>query len=322
MTPRKPVVGFVRNLIDPDAIAELNAGAETIQARDGSREAMNELIEQSDAIILHGSSRLDGEQLRSATRLKLIAVTGAGQDNVDDVAAAESGIRIVSGLGVRPDAVAEYSLAALVFGRRQLVRAHDLLSRGDLDWGQRFASLDLRKQSVSDARLGLVGYGHIGRSLGTMAAQAFGTEVGFFDPVLPDSSGGARRFDELNSLLDWADMVSVHVPLLPSTRNLIGADELRRIGPTGLIVNASRGGIVDEVALVAALKAGEIGSAVLDTFEGEPPIRERVALLRSAPTLIMTPHLAGQTVEANAARERNAVTQILELWSEISEGNR
>ena len=159
---------------------------------------------------------------------------------------------------------------------------------------------DCSGNEIHGRTLGLVGFGSIGQ-LAAELARALGIEVIACDPYLsPDDDAwrlAGRR--ELGDLLSEADAVSLHVPLTPATRNLIGARQLAAMKPGSVLINTSRGGTVDEDALVDAIRSGRISGAALDVFESEPLGRERAARFAGVPNLLLTPHIAGVTVESN-----------------------
>ncbi len=171
-------------------------------------------------------------------------------------------------------------------------------------------------REVFDRTLGLVGFGRIARRTAALA-QGLGMRVAAFDPGLPaDDAGfaeaGVARAADLGALLAAADAVSLHVPLTPATRNLIDAEALARMRPGAVLINAARGGVVDEAALAEALRQGRLGGALLDVFASEPLPAE--SALAGAPNLILTPHVAGVTEESNvrvSAAVAAAVREVL-----------
>jgi phosphoglycerate dehydrogenase-like enzyme len=154
---------------------------------------------------------------------------------------------------------------------------------------------------IEDLQVGVIGFGTIGRAV----AQAFvriGAKVGFFDPASADAKGIAAQAMPLDKLLATSDVVSLHVPLLPQTQNLIGAAQLARMKPGAVLIQASRGGIVDEAALAASLSSGHLGGAAVDVYSTEPPARDNPLLKLSgeaASRLLLTPHIAGVSRQAS-----------------------
>ena len=223
--------------------------------------------------------------------LKVVAVHGAGVDPVDIDACTARGVQVTNAPGANANAVAE-----LVFGLMlSLVRgiptaAHR--AKAEKAWdAARVTGGELRGRT-----LGLVGYGQIGRRVARIA-EAFGMTVAAADPAVTDSAMQADNVTPLPlaELLATADIISLHAPAIPATRHMIDQAALASMKPTALLVNCARGALVDEVALAAALQAGQIGGAALDVLEGEPP--DPASPVYSAPNLLITPHMAGSTFE-------------------------
>ena len=217
--------------------------------------------------------------------LKIVARHGVGVDDVDLAEAARRGIIVTRAPGSNSQAVAEHPMALL------LALAKDLpgLSAGVAAGGWRAA--DARVRDIAGMRLGLLGCGAIGRTVGGLAGM-FGMVVAMFDPHGADVPGIAR-VSTLPALLMASDVLSLHLPLLPTTRNIIGAAELALLPPGAFVINTARGGLVDEGALLGALEAGHVAGAGLDVFEDEPPRPDHP--LRRHPRVIATPHVAGVT---------------------------
>jgi (S)-sulfolactate dehydrogenase len=170
----------------------------------------------------------------------------------------------------------------------------------------------LMGREISGKVMGVVGYGAIAREV-VIRASALGMRCIAFDPFLPDEHPAwlmAKRHG-LEPLLREADVVSLHVPLTPDTANMMDAMRLKRMKPDAVLLNAARGGVVDEAALVAALKAGELGAAALDVFGEEPLSTARGALFKDCPNLLLTPHIAGVTRESNVRVSHVTVTNVL-----------
>jgi D-3-phosphoglycerate dehydrogenase len=227
-----------------------------------------------------------------ARRLRIVAKHGSGVDNIDIAAANRKGIVVTNTPGANADAVAEYVLAlALATARR--VPMSDRCLRGGIP-GQAQDGIELGGKT-----LGLIGLGDIGAKTGRLFRNAFSAQVVAYDPYAPASAFdqcGARQAADIATVLREADVISLHVPLLDSTRHLIGARELDMMKPTAILVNAARGGIVDESALHAALSAGRIAGAASDVFETEPPPSDHPLL--GLANFVGSPHIAGSSREA------------------------
>ncbi len=241
---------------------------------------------RADAILAR-QGQVDAAAIAASPRLRIVARHGVGVDEVDVAAAAAHGVMVTNTPGANATAVAEHTLAlilALVKELRPLGAAIAAGAWRDPARGGR---------DVAGLRLGLVGCGAIGRAVARLAA-AFGMSVASNDPALPAGGlPGIARLPDLATLAAGSDVLSVHCPLTPATRGLVGAAVLAGMPRGGWVVNTARGGIVDEAALLAALDAGQIGGAALDVFDQEPPPPHHP--LRDHPRLLATPHVAGTT---------------------------
>jgi D-3-phosphoglycerate dehydrogenase len=250
-----------------------------------------EVAGRVDAVLLR-SARMDREQIEAAPRLRIIARHGAGYDTVDVAAAREHGVAVTVTADANAVSVAEHAFALILAVVRRGAAADAGVRQGSWDQARRAAvGLELDGKT-----LGLVGFGRIGQRVARMAA-AFDMTVLATDPAA--DAAVARELGvrpaPLPELLAASDVVSLHVPLLPATRGLIDARALAGVRPGAVLVNTSRGGLVDEAALVDALDSGLLSGAGLDVFE-EEPLPAGSPLLRADVTV--TPHCGGQTVEA------------------------
>ncbi|MDE0358860.1 MAG: phosphoglycerate dehydrogenase [Gammaproteobacteria bacterium] len=244
-----------------------------------------------DAIIVRSATRITRELIESASNLKVIGRAGAGVDNIDLDAATERGIPVLNAPAGNTVSAAELTFALILALARKVVAADR--SVREMTWKTPgLAGVELNGKS-----LGLVGAGRIGGEV-ARRARAFGMKVLVYDPYLP-----ATRAEELDAepsgldhVIEQADFLSLHVPLTPSTTSMIGAKQLRRMKPSACLVNAARGGVVDEDALARALGEGWLAGAALDVFRQEP-LSASSPLLES-PNLILSPHLGASTAEA------------------------
>lgn len=264
------------------------------------------LLAEAEALIVRNQTRVDADLLRAAPRLRVIGRLGVGLDNIDVAAARERGIVITAARNANAIAVAEYVLAAMLHVARELAAADASVRAGAWDRA-RFGGHELW-----GATLGLIGAGEIGRRVGRRT-RAFGMEVVAYDPLVgPYDFAAAEQAITLLPLADVlarADYVSLHVPLLPATRHLINAATLAQMRPQAVLINTSRGAIVDETALRAALDAGRPRFAVLDVREHEPPGPDDA--LHRHPRVLLTPHVAGLTAEAQERTSRLVVGDVL-----------
>jgi (S)-sulfolactate dehydrogenase len=253
------------------------------------------LLGDADALIVRNRARVDAELLTCAGRLKVVGRLGVGLDNIDLSACEARGIRVIPATGANALAVAEYVLgAALVLLRGAFVSTSAVASG---QWPRAALS---RGREIAGKTMGVVGFGSIGRATAQLARAAGMTVIGFDAHIAATAALWAEQGippKRLDELLRAADVVSLHVPLTPATRHLIDAAKLALMKPDAVLVNTARGGVVDEVALAAALRAGKLGGAALDVFESEPlPAGSPLA---DCPNLLLTPHIAGVTRESN-----------------------
>jgi D-3-phosphoglycerate dehydrogenase/(S)-sulfolactate dehydrogenase len=244
---------------------------------------------------------LTADVLARAPRLRVIVRTGVGYDSVDVAAAARLGISVSNLPGINANAVAEYTMGLLLAGARRLVQSAHGVARGA--WPREDG------RELRGSTLGLIGYGASARAVVPLA-RAFGMSVVCTTGVPARlRSDPWVRFVDLPELLATADHVSVHTALTERTRGLLGESAFKRMKPTALLVNTARGAIVDEDALVAAVRAGEIAGAALDVVSEEPLAPD--SPLRGVDGIVVYSHLAGQTAEARAAAGRRGAEELV-----------
>ncbi|HZP95757.1 MAG TPA: phosphoglycerate dehydrogenase [Candidatus Limnocylindria bacterium] len=235
--------------------------------------------------------------------LRLIARVGVGMDSIDIDAATRLGVLVCVARGTNELAVAEHTVALMLAALRRIVQCDRSVRAGEWNRTGRLTGNDLHGKTV-----GLLGFGVIGRAVANLL-RSFDVRLIAFDPaVASDPAVEIVAFDEV---LARADILSVHVPLLPTSRHLIGARELALMKRGAILVNTSRGGIIDEASLKAALADGHIGMSALDVFEEEPPSTS--FLLAATDRTILTPHVAGLTVESIAAMQEHATDAVIDV---------
>lgn len=246
-------------------------------------------------LIVRNRTRVHAPLLEAARRLQAVGRLGAGLDNIDTDVCRERGIQVFPAPGLNAQAVAEYALAGLLMLSRGAYHSTPAVLAGD--WPR--AEL-AEGHEASGRRLGLIGFGAIGQKLASMAG-ALGLSVAAHDPYLDagDPAWAEHSVERLglDRLLATSDAISLHVPLNDGTRHLIDGRALAAMKPGAILINAARGGIVDEEALAGALRSGAIGGAMLDVYEDEPLAAG--SALAGAPNLILTPHIGGLTRESN-----------------------
>jgi (S)-sulfolactate dehydrogenase len=305
----RPKVLLVFPLADPSAQQRLSRDADVIIGGTADPATLAQLLADADGVIVRPPARLDRDALNGAPKLRIIANIGAGLDHIDTEAASARGIPIAGGAGANARAVAEYVIWAMLALSRRLSAAAAEMHDPSSDWASRVARL--RGHELAGQTLGIAGYGHIGKALGGMA-RALGMRVAAYDPYRAPAPGDVDQVCAgLDELLDAAQILSVHVPLTDGTRGLIDGAALDRLGPDGVLVNSSRGGVVDEDAVVTALRESRLRGAAWDVFDPEPPQPGRLAELATVPGLLLTPHIAGISAEAGSALAWQAVEAVL-----------
>lgn len=252
---------------------------------------MREAMSKAHALIVRSATKVNREVLSGAPNLRIVGRAGVGVDNIDLGVATEYGIPVINAPEGNTVSAAELAMALIFAVARKVAEADASVRRGE--WTRSlFGGMELRGKT-----LGLVGAGRIGAEV-ALRAQAFGMRTIAHDPYLSEERAeelGVERVS-LPTVLAQADVVSLHVPLTPSTEGMIGASELRAMKPRAILINAARGEVVDEAALVQALESGEIAGAALDVYSTEP--LPDGSPLRRAPNLVLTPHLGASTREA------------------------
>ncbi|HZZ93847.1 MAG TPA: hydroxyacid dehydrogenase [Usitatibacter sp.] len=257
--------------------------------------ALAAAVARAHAWIVRNRTGVRGPVLEAARELRVVGRLGVGLDNIDVPACEARGIQVIAATGANAESVAEYVVTVAMMLLRGAYFSTAAVEAGT--WPRQTLS---QGREAAGKVLGLVGFGGIGR-LTARKAAALGMRVCATDPVMraddPEwrDHGVERR--ELDALLAESDVVSLHVPLTPQTRNLLDAARLARMKPDAILVNTARGGTVDEAAVAAMLREGRLGGAALDVFDREPLAAR--GPLAGAPRLILTPHIAGVTLEAN-----------------------
>jgi glyoxylate reductase len=279
------------------------------QDRPLTTEELHEAVKGADAALTLLHDRVDGAFLDAAgPQLRCVANVAVGYDNVDVDAATERGVVVTNTPGVLTDATADLALALILAVTRRVCEGDRLVRAGGTWSWDMFFMLGASLQSKT---LGVVGLGQIGTAT-ARRARAFGMEIAYTqrqaaDEELVAELGGARRL-ELDELLAESDVVSIHVPLSEQTRHLIDAQRLAQMRPGAYLVNTARGPVVDEAALAAALKSGEIAGAALDVFEHEPEVHPDLLGLDN---VVLLPHLGSATIETRTAMAELAARNAL-----------
>lgn len=275
-----------------------DARIEVVHAASLERTELIRTIAGFDALVVRSGTRVDSELLAAGTRLRAVGRAGVGVDNIDVQSATAHGIAVLNAPTGNTISAAELTFALLLSVLRKIPSADRSMRAGEWDRSA------FRGVELSGRTLGLIGAGRIGAAV-ARRAHAFQMKVLAYDPYLTSERAQALEVEPagLDELLTRADVVTVHVPLTSETRGLLGERRLRAMKADAVLVNAARGGIVDEAALAHVLADGHLAGAALDVYEEEP--LPAAHALRSAPRLVLTPHLGASTAEAqhNVAHE-------------------
>lgn len=288
MTDR-PVV-LIAEELSPATVEALGPDFEIRHCNGADRAELLPAIADVDAILVRSATKVDAEALAAANRLKVVARAGVGLDNVDVKSATQAGVMVVNAPTSNIVSAAELAVALMLAAARNVAPAHAALKNGE--WKRsKYSGIELYEKTV-----GIVGLGRIG-VLVAQRLSAFGMDVIAYDPYVQAGRAAQMgvRLVDLDTLLAESDFMSVHLPKTPETAGLIGAEQLAKAKPSLVLVNAARGGIVDEAALFDALKTGRIAAAGLDVFAKEPCTDSPLFELEN---VVATPHLGASTDEA------------------------
>ncbi len=285
----KPVV-LIAEELSPATVEALGPDFEIRHCDGADRDELLAAIVDVDAILVRSATKVDAEALAAATRLRVVARAGVGLDNVDVKAATQAGVMVVNAPTSNIVSAAELAVALLLACARNIAPANQALKAGQ--WKRsKYTGVEL-----TDKTVGVVGLGRIGL-LVAQRLSAFGVKLVAYDPYVQPARAAQLgiRMVSLDELLAESDFITVHLPKTPDTLGLIGEDALRKVKPSVRIVNAARGGIVDEHALYVALKEGRVAGAGIDVFSSEPCTDSPLFEFES---VVVTPHLGASTDEA------------------------
>jgi D-3-phosphoglycerate dehydrogenase len=304
---RKKVV--VTNVVDEHGLGILRRGAEVVYLPQLPGRTLSDEIGEAHAILIRGATKISRNLLEKAENLLVIAKHGVGYDNIDVEAATGRGILVVNTPDANTESVAEHNLGLMLCLSKNICRADRELRQG------KFAQReDLMGVELAGKGLGVVGLGRIGAELAEKCRSAFNMHIICYDPYVPKEKAiqlGFKQVERLDELLRDSDYVVISVPLTKSTTNLVGAKELALMKADAFLINSSRGGIVDEVALYDCLKQKRIAGAGLDVFLSEPPLPDNPLL--GLENVVATPHLGAVTVDAMNRMATTAAEEIMRV---------
>jgi D-3-phosphoglycerate dehydrogenase / 2-oxoglutarate reductase len=299
---------LVADKISPKGVAYLRQqpGFEVIEAYGSSPEQVLELVKDVHAIAVRSETKVSRAVIEAAPLLKVVGRAGVGVDNVDVDAATERGVIVMNTPAGNTISTAELTFTHILCCARPIAQGAASMKAGSWD-RKTLSGVELLRKNI-----GIIGLGRIGSEV-AKRAQAFGMKVLAYDPYLTPARASAMQVESvtLDALLAGSDYITVHMPLTDETNNMLDEAALAKCKKGVRIVNCARGGIVNEKALVAALKSGQVGAAGLDVYETEPLPKD--SELRSAPNIVLTPHIAASTAEAQETVGIEVAEQIADL---------
>lgn len=285
----KPVV-LIAEELSPATIDALGPDFEVRTCDGANRSELLAALPEADAVLIRSATKMDGEAISVAKALKVIARAGVGLDNVDVPSATKAGVMVVNAPTSNITSAAELAVGLMLAAARNIAPANQALKGGA--WKRSaYGGVELL-----DKKVGIVGFGRIGQ-LVAERLKGFGMEILAYDPYVSAQKAGGlgARLVSLDELLAESDFISIHLPKTAETLGLIGTEALAKVKPGVIIVNAARGGIIDEAALAAAIASGQVGGAGLDVFAAEPTTESP---LFEHEKVVVTPHLGASTEEA------------------------
>jgi len=288
------------------------AGLEVKEAYDITAEQLEKEVSQFDALVVRGRTKVTAKVLEAGTKLKAVARSGVGLDNIDLETAKKKSIRVISTPAAPTTSVAELTIGLTLAVLRKISFADRAMKSG------KWAKSELMGSELRGKTVGVVGVvGRIGLEVARIALQGFGTKVIGYDVLdMTEKSKelGFRAVSDVNQVLREADIVTIHVPYLKSTHHLIDQRAMSGMKKTAIIVNPSRGDIIDGEALLLALKEGKLGGAGLDVFHREPPVDEWEKQLVALPNVVCTSHIGAQTIECQRLESTMVAEQIIQTF--------
>jgi len=294
---------LIADKLNPAGVSILSAVAQVDNKPSISPQELLQTIQSYNALVVRGRTKVTADVFAAAPNLKVVGRAGVGVDNIDLAAAQSHAVTIVNTPTATTTAVAEHALALMLAAIRFVPRADNSMKSGQ--WLKK----ELLGSELSGKVLGIIGMGHIGSGVAGRAAS-FGMRILGHDPFLSDTDIQQRGAEPaaLTDLYTRADLISLHIPLTPDTRNIIDGQAFAYMQRGVVLICTARGGLIDETALVSALESGQVAAAALDVFNTEPP---GLTALVSHPRVIATPHLGAQTHEAQVRAAVNVAEEIL-----------
>ncbi len=271
------------------------------------KEELLKIMPEIEVLIVRSATKVTADIIEAGTKLKIIGRAGTGLDNIDVKAAEAKGIKVINTPGANSISVAELTIGLMIACSRHIARGTIDLKNG------KWTKKELEGHELFGRTVGIIGFGNIGREVAKRLI-AFDMKILAYDPFVKETDMNVKIVD-LDTLYRESDYITIHVPLTPETKNLINKETISKMKDGVIIINAARGGIIDEAALYEALVSGKVYAAGLDVFEVEPPTDELRQKLLALPNVVATPHIGASTFEA---QERVGMLLVERLIKEIA----
>jgi len=271
------------------------------------KEDLLKIMPEIEVLIVRSATKVTADIIEAGTKLKIIGRAGTGLDNIDVKAAEAKGIKVINTPGANSISVAELTIGLMIACSRHIARGTIDLKNG------KWTKKELEGHELFGRTVGIIGFGNIGREV-AKRLLAFDMKILAYDPFVKETDMNVKMVD-LDTLYKESDYITIHVPLTPETKNLINKETFSKMKDGVIIINAARGGIIDEAALYEALVNGKVYAAGLDVFEVEPPTDELRQKLLALPNVVATPHIGASTFEA---QERVGMLLVERLIKEIA----
>jgi D-3-phosphoglycerate dehydrogenase len=271
------------------------------------KEDLLKIMPEIEVLIVRSATKVTPDIIEAGTKLKIIGRAGTGLDNIDVKAAEAKGIKVINTPGANSISVAELTIGLMIACSRHIARGTIDLKNG------KWTKKELEGHELFGRTVGIIGFGNIGREV-AKRLLAFDMKILAYDPFVKETEMNVKMVD-LDTLYKESDYITIHVPLTPETKNLINKETISKMKDGVIIINAARGGIIDEEALYEALVSGKVYAAGLDVFEVEPPTDELRQKLLALPNVVATPHIGASTFEA---QERVGMLLVERLIKEIA----
>ncbi|MBH49100.1 MAG: 3-phosphoglycerate dehydrogenase [Halobacteriovorax sp.] len=295
--------GFDKNLFKQ---LQTNSNLEVHPESKVDQSKLKELLPKASGLVIRSATTITPDLLELAPNLKLVIRAGEGTDNIDKKACGAKGVKVANTPGANNNSAAEHAIALMMTVLRKTAEADASMKRGEWE-KSKFTGVEL-----ADKKIGIIGFGRIGQIVAKRLA-GFDPEITFFDPMVEKCDlPYAKKESDLKKIFSSCDIISIHVPLMPATKGMITRELLEAMPAHAILINAARGGLVDEEALVDVLKSNKIRGAGFDVFATEP--LDANNKLKDLGNLVMTPHLGASTEEAQVRVGQMAVHQLNEFF--------